>query len=140
MRLYLIPFCALILTATLGACSDGETPQADAGAINPEATAEPSPEPAPFYVGQWAADPVWCTDQTDGFPITITPTAFEGRENVCEMTEIETTPEGGATARLTCQSEGETIVEPISFAQAGEQIAILWPERGTEATLFSRCE
>ncbi|WP_421951742.1 hypothetical protein [Pelagibacterium sp.] len=140
MRRQLIPFCALMLTAVLAACSDGEAPQASAQAGDSEAAGGPSPEPAPFYVGQWAADPVWCTDQSEGFPITITPARFEGRENICDMTEIETTPEGGATAQLACQSEGETIREPISFAQAGEQIAIVWPDRGTEATLFSRCE
>ena len=140
MRGHLITLCALALTATLAACSESEAPQADAEASVSEAAAEPSPEPAPFYVGQWAADPVWCTDQTEGFPITITESRFEGRENICDMTQIETTPEGGATAQLACQSEGETIQEPISFAQAGEQIAIVWPDRGTEATLFSPCQ
>lgn len=140
MRRYLIPFCALALTLVLAACSESEAPQTGADASDSEAMTEPSPEPAPFYVGQWAADPVWCTDQSEGFPVTITETAFEGRENICEMAEIEATPEGGATAQLTCQSEGETIEEPITFAQAGEQIAIVWPDRGTEATLFSRCE
>ena len=129
MRGLIIPLCALALTATLAACSESEAPQADAEASDSEAAAEPSPEPAPFYVGQWAADPVWCTDQTEGFPITITESRFEGRENIC-----------GATAQLACQSEGETIQEPISFAQAGEQIAIVWPDRGTEATLFSPCQ
>jgi hypothetical protein len=139
LKRYLIPFFALALTAVLAACSESETPQANAEA-NGEAITVPSPEPAPFYVGQWAADPTWCTDQTDGFPITITETAFHGRENICEMTAIATTPEGGATAQLTCQSEGQASAEPIGFAQAGGQIAIIWPDRGTEATLFSRCE
>ena len=140
MRRHLIPFCALALTLVLAACSENETPQTGADASDSEAMTEPSPEPAPFYVGQWAADPVWCTDQSEGFPITITAAQFEGRENICEMAEIEATPEGGATAQLTCQSEGETIEESITFAQAGAQIAIVWPDRGTEATLFSRCE
>ncbi|QJR18381.1 hypothetical protein [Pelagibacterium halotolerans] len=140
MARYLTALCALALTATLAACSEGEAPEAVAEAGTADASDAPSPEPAPFYVGQWAADPVWCTDQTDGFPIIITEARFEGRENICEMADIETTPEGGATARLTCQSEGETIEEPITFAQAGDQIAIVWPDRGTEATLFSRCE
>lgn len=135
MAIFRTALFALTVAAALAGCSDNaETPEATAA----EETT-PSPEPAPFYVGQWAADPVWCTDQTDGFPITITETRFEGRENVCEMTAIEPTPEGGATAQLSCIAEGETIEEPIVFAQAGEDIAITWPDRGTEPTLFSRC-
>lgn len=125
---------ALALASSLAACSDSsETPsQAD--------TATASPEPAPFYVGEWAADPAWCTDQSEGFPITITETEFNGRENVCDMSEIEPTPEGGITAQLSCTAEGDTVEEPISIAQAGEDIAVTWPDRGTEATIFSRCE
>lgn len=125
---------ALALAASLAACSDSsETPsQADAAAA--------SPEPAPFYVGEWAADPAWCTDQSEGFPITITKTEFNGRENVCDMSEIEPTPEGGITAQLSCTAEGDTVEEPISIAQAGEDIAVTWPDRSTEATIFSRCE
>lgn len=140
MARLLTALSALALAATLAACAGDDAPEADAEAGETEAMAEPSPEPAPFYVGQWAADPVWCNDQTDGFPITITEDRFEGRENICEMATIQSTPEGGATAQLTCQSEGETTQEPITFAQAGDQIAIVWPDRGTEATLFSRCE
>lgn len=128
---------ALALTATLAACSDSsEAPQASAS----DDAATASPEPTPFYVGEWAANPVWCTDQTDGFPITITQTRFEGRENICDMNGIEPTPEGGITADLTCQAEGETVREPIAIAQAGADIAITWPDRGTETTIFSRCE
>ncbi|HWJ88326.1 MAG TPA: hypothetical protein VNS12_09670 [Pelagibacterium sp.] len=127
---------ALVLVALCGllaACS--ETPQAP----SPATSEGESPEPTPFYVGRWAADPVWCTDQSEGFPITITPTRFEGRENICEMSNIAPTPEGGATADLTCQAEGETVREPILFSQAGADIAITWPDRGPDATLFSRC-
>ena len=127
---------ALALAAGLAACSDSsETSQAPASDA-----AAASPEPAPFYVGEWAADPVWCTDQSEGFPITITETQFNGRENICDMSEIESTPEGGVTAQLSCVAEGETVREPISIAQAGEDIAINWPDRGTETTIFSRCE
>lgn len=126
---------ALALATVVAGCSDtSESPQAEAS----EETS--SPEPAPFYVGEWAADPVWCTDQTNGFPITITATQFQGRENVCEMSEIEPTPEGGATAQLSCIAEGTTIEEPIIYSPAGEDLAITWPDRGPEATLFSRCQ
>lgn len=127
---------ALVLVALCGllaACS--ETPQAPA----PATSESESPEPTPFYVGRWAPDPVWCTDQSEGFPITITPTRFEGRENICEMSNIASTPEGGATADLTCQAEGETVRESILFSQAGADIAITWPDRTPDATVFSRC-
>lgn len=124
----------LVLSAALAGC--GDTTASDDGGTPAEAS---SPEPAPFYIGRWAADPVWCTDQTDGFPITITEARFEGHENVCEMSDIEDTPEGGVTARLTCQSEGEVIEEPIVFSPAGPDLTIIWPDRGTEATTFSRC-
>jgi|TARA_A100001391_G_scaffold166430_1_gene126527 hypothetical protein len=100
MRRHLIPFFALALTAALAACSESEAPQTGADASDSEAVTGSSPEPAPFYVGQWAADPVWCTDQSEGFPITITAAQFEGRENICEMAAIEATPRGrrdGAT-------------------------------------------
>lgn len=105
---------ALVLAAAIAGCSDST--DATSGS-EPAAGAEaPSPEPAAFYVGRWAADPVWCTDQSEGFPITITETRFEGRENICEMSGMEETPEGGVTAQLSCQSLGETVEEPIAFA------------------------
>lgn len=129
---------ALLLATALAGCSDSGDAAGDG---EPAAQSEaPSPEPAPFYVGRWAADPVWCTDQSEGFPITITETRFEGRENICEMSAIEQAPEGGVTAQLSCQSLGETIEEPIVFAPAGDQIAITYPDRGGEPVLFSRCQ
>ena len=135
MRVRPGPALALILAAALAGCGD------TGSEASPAAEAEaPSPEPAPFYVGRWAADPVWCTDQTNGFPITIAETRFEGRENVCDMDGIADTPEGGVTAQLTCQSEGEVIEEPIVFSPAGADIVITWPDRGTETTTFSRCD
>ncbi|WP_417582326.1 hypothetical protein [Pelagibacterium sp.] len=140
MKRNLFAICALTLTASLAACADSDGSGAGEDANSPSVQTAPSPEPAPFYVGQWAADRTWCSDQSEGFPVTITETAFEGREHICEMTDIEATPEGGATAQLSCQFEGMTSLEPIVFAQAGDQIAIVWPDRDEEATVFSRCE
>lgn len=133
MRLRTDLALVLILATALAGCSDS----ADAPSES-EPVAEP--EPAAFYVGRWAADRVWCTDQSEGFPITITETRFEGRENICDMSEIEDTPEGGVTAQLSCQAPGETIEEPIVFAPAGDQIAISYPDRGGDPILFSRCK
>ncbi|RDE10306.1 hypothetical protein [Pelagibacterium lacus] len=119
---------ALLALPLLAACGD-TAPQSDAS------------QPADaFYVGVWAADPAWCTDQSEGFPITIEADRFLGRENTCDMSAITTTPEDGWTAALSCIAEGTTIEEPVVFSPAGDQLAIIWPDRGPDATLFSRCE
>ena len=125
----------LVLAVALAGCGD------TASNTDTDVQAQaPSPEPAAFYVGRWAAEPVWCSDQSDGFPITITETRFEGYENVCELTGIEDTPEGGVAARLACQSLGASVEEPITLTPADDQIAITYPERGGDPILFSRCE
>lgn len=123
----------LLAIAMLAACSDStETLPAPVGQ---EEQAEP-----PAYVGTWAFDPAWCTEQANGFPVTITETRFEGSENSCEMSAIAITPEGAWTARLTCQSAGEIIEEGFVMTPVGDQLALTWPDRGPEATLFTRCE
>lgn len=124
---------ALLLSSAVAACSDE-------GANPAQAPQEPQVEEQAFYVGEWAADPTWCTDQSEGFPITITADQFRGRENICEITEVTETPEGGWSAQLSCVSEGTTTQEPIVFSPAGEQLAITWPEREAEPTLFSSCQ
>lgn len=127
-------FALIALCALLAACAgDG------AGGTTASDDTAPVEESAAFYVGQWAADPVWCTDQTEGFPITITADRFEGRENSCAMETIADTPEGGWRADLVCVAEGATNAETIVLSPVGDQLAIAWPERAAEATLFSRC-
>lgn len=131
------PLFILPLVACLAACS-GDAPASSETETSAEAV--DIEETPPFFVGRWAADPLWCTDQTNGFPITIAAARFEGRENICEMDAVTDTPEGGWTADLTCQSEGMTVEEPINFSPVGDQLAITWPDRDTETTLFTRCE
>ncbi|SDG83034.1 hypothetical protein [Pelagibacterium luteolum] len=131
----LLVLSALIATASLlSACSDEtetETPRVD------ETTAEATPA---FYVGTWAADTAWCTGQGEGFPITIEADRFLGRENTCDMTAITDTPEGGWTAQLSCESEGMSTSESLMLSPVGDQLAITWPDRAAESTVFSRCE
>lgn len=124
---------ALIALALLAACSEStENLPAPAGQAESDVP--------PAYVGTWAFDPVWCTDQTEGFPVTIAENRFEGRENTCEMSGVALTPEGAWSARLTCQAEGEIVEEAFVMIPVGEQLALTWPDRGPEATLFTRCE
>lgn len=137
-----LAFRLLITGATallLAACSDTtEAPPSANDAAEVKTPVEPTPPPA--YVGTWAFDPAWCTDQTNGFPVTISETRFEGRENICEMNNVTITPEGGWTADLTCTAEGTTNEERLAMTPIGEQLALTWLDRPEpEATLFTRC-
>lgn len=128
------------LTAALLAACDAPTESSSSAdaPVDIEVPAEPASPPA--YVGTWAFDPVWCTDQTDGFPVTLTATRLEGWENRCDMTNITSTPEGGWTADLTCTAEGTEVQERLAMTPIGEQLALNWLDRpGAEATLFTRC-
>jgi hypothetical protein len=156
MRPIALPF-ALAFVLAVAACSDNGTDepaataeaQPEVEAVAPEPVEAPEPEiveeeveePAPTYVGTWAFDPVWCTDQTNGFPITITEAQFQGRENTCDFNDISQTPEGGWATEMTCQSEGQTTTERLVMTPVGDRLALAYLDReGEEATLFSRCE
>lgn len=138
-KILLLP--ALLAIGLVSACSDAPEAPTTSGDNEAEVPAEPeAPAVAAFYVGTWAADPAWCGDQSEGFPIEIESERFLGRENICDMSEIADTPEGGWTARLTCQSEGMIDTERLSLAPVGEQLAITYPDRDDTATLFTRCD
>jgi hypothetical protein len=149
-----LPRLAFMLLALplLAACEGSPPPAAtDAGtAPAAEAEAEASPPAsdtaatAPIF-GTFAADLGWCDGDTggDGFPVTITPEEFRGRENICAITGIDEAEDGSYEAQLACTAEGQTVEErlllvPI-FAPSGEGLRITYLDReGATATLL-RC-
>lgn len=144
----------LIVLPLLAACDSNAPPVAPAAeaATVPaaDATAAGTPESvadaamAPIF-GTFAADLSWCGGDAagDGFPVTITPTQFEGRENVCSIDELNDAGDGSYEAHLTCTAEGQTVNErlvlvPI-FAPSGEGLRVTYADRGGETTTLLRC-
>lgn len=152
----------LILPLALAACGDNGAdvapPAGQAPAPAPAAAAPAAPSPAAlpaaaggqaasgdldFLWGTWAANLAWCTDQTNGSPITISEDRFEGAENVCDITSLTDSGDGSYAAQMSCQGEGQTISETIAmtpiFAPTGEGLVLQYPDRGTERTTLYRC-
>lgn len=140
---------ALLITLPLLAACDSNAPPAASTAEAPAAAAD-TPEPVadaamnPLF-GTFAADLSWCGGDAagDGSPVTITPTQFEGRENVCAINEFNDAGDGSYEAHLTCSAEGQTVDErlvlvPI-FAPSGEGLRIAYPDRGGDSTTLLRC-
>lgn len=148
----------LLILPVLAACDSSPPPAAPAAeaAAAPAADAPAAPVPddapaatdaatAPLF-GTFAADLGWCDGDGngDGFPVTITPTQFEGRENICAINEINDAGDGSFEAHLTCTAEGQTVDErlvlvPI-FAPTGEGLRIVYADRGGESTTLLRCD
>ena len=148
MRRHLALFA---LPLILAACDQNTTPPASeappAPAVQAPAVETPAPAPAATgasnldlapITGNWAALPENCAS-----PIVITPTSFEGAENVCEITGLTDNGDGSLTAALTCQSAGETASESIRmtpiFGPTGEGIRLDYLDRGGEAVNVFRC-
>lgn len=145
---------AVSLPLLLTACDQPPTQPAaesEPAAATPavEQPAEPAPEPqaeadkAPLF-GVWAADLSWCGGEGEGFPITISATRFEGRENTCDITELADNGDGTFTASLACTSEGQStnenvVMEPI-FGPTGEGLRLTYVDRGGEPATVFRCE
>lgn len=151
MRRHLLALCLPLL---LAACDQpptpppetaaGEAPAAAAAETPPESPATPvaQPDTAPLF-GTWAADPGWCRGEGDGFPITISATRFEGRENSCDITELTGNGDGTFTATLACTGEGQSTTERVSmepiFGPTGEGIRLGYLDRGGDPVLVFRC-
>ena len=88
--------------------------------------------------GRWAADQDWCTDQTSGFPVTITRDRFEGRENICDIVELV---DGGKsfTATLSCQAEGTTTTELVKMTPGDGTLTLTYLGRDDAETVLTRC-
>jgi hypothetical protein len=152
------------LPLALAACGDNNTdvapPAGQAPAQQPAAAApaasSTTPAPAPqasnatpasgdldFLWGTWAANLTWCTDQTNGSPITISQSRFEGAENSCDITSLSDNGDGSYSAQLSCQGEGQTNAETLNmtpvYAPSGEGIVLQYPDRGNERTTVLRC-
>lgn len=153
-----LPKVALLLLAVplLAACEGSAPPAAPDGdaaaapaAATPAATSSAAPatdaEMAPLF-GTFAADLGWCDGDTggEGFPVTITPTEFNGRENVCTINGITALGEGSYEAALTCTAEGQTVDERLElvpiFAPSGEGLRISYIDRGGASTTLLRCD
>lgn len=152
-----LPKAAVLLLALplLAACDGSpppDAPDADAAAA-PAAEAPATPVTAapavdaamaPLF-GTFAADLAWCGGDAggDGYPVTITPTQFEGRENVCSIDGITDLGEGSYEALLSCAAEGQTVNERLElvpiFAPSGEGLRITYTDRGGATTTLLRC-
>lgn len=141
---------ALLALPLLVACESNQQPappatEAPAAETSPPAAA-PGPaaqaELAPLF-GTFAADLSWCGGEGDGFPVTISATRFEGRENICDITAITDRGDGSFAADLVCTAEGQTVEERLElvpiFAPTGEGLTIVYADRGGEATTLLRC-
>ncbi|HEV7276376.1 MAG TPA: hypothetical protein VGN80_08815 [Devosiaceae bacterium] len=146
----------LLLSLPLLAACEGSAPpatsEADAVAVPAVETAATTPSAAPVsdaalapLVGTFAADLSWCDGEAggDGFPVTITPTEFRGRENVCAINGITDLGDGRYEASLTCTGEGQTVDERLElvpiFAPSGEGLRITYTDRGEASTTLLRC-
>jgi hypothetical protein len=126
--------------AEAAAARVADAPAAAADSRGPVADAAMAP-----IIGTFAADLSWCGGDAagDGFPVTIKPTQFKGRENVCSINEISDAGNGSYEAHLTCTAEGQTVDErlvlvPI-FAPSGEGLRITYADRGGDSTTLLRC-
>ena len=152
-----LPKAALLLLALplLAAC-DGSPPPAtpDTGAAAapaseppaaPEAIAPATDAAMAPLLGTFAADLAWCDGDAggDGFPVTITPTQFEGRENVCAIDSFTDIGEGRYEALLSCAAEGQTVNERLElvpiYAPSGEGLRITYTDRGGATATLLRC-
>jgi hypothetical protein len=143
----------LLLTVPLLAACEGSQPPAPeseagtapAAAVTPASEPEPESDAMAPLFGTFAADLAWCDGDAggDGFPVTISPTSFEGRENVCEIKGITQNGEDSFVASLTCTAEGQTIDERLElvpiFAPSGEGLRINYLDRGGATTTLLRC-
>ena len=102
----------------------------------------PAADTAPLF-GTWAANLAWCDGNGEGFPITISATRFEGRENVCDITSLEDNGDGSFTAALSCTGEGQTNTERVAmtpiFGPSGEGLRLDYLDRSGEPTTVFRC-
>ncbi|RZJ86689.1 MAG: hypothetical protein EON88_24205 [Brevundimonas sp.] len=150
MKPFLPALCAALGLTACGQQTDVNPPTEPAAALTtPEAlqpvenagpsVSLPGTGPASF-VGRWAADPRQCPDgQVPDQAITITPYAFQGYENRCDLMRIDELP-GGYEVALRCQSEGRMTQERARFASTGPTLDILWLDRpGRPATKLLRC-
>lgn len=138
----------LALPLLLAACDQNATPPAaEVPAVDATVAAPAQPQPAPAETaeldlaplsGNWAASPANCAT-----PIVISPTAFEGAENVCEITQWTDNGDGSLTAAMTCQAAGETNSESIRmtpiFGPTGEGIRFEYLDRGGDPVTVFRC-
>ncbi len=148
MRRNLLVLCLPLL---LAACDQPPAPSADTTASEQPAETAPvtpatpvaQPDTAPLF-GTWAANLAWCRGEGDGFPITISATRFEGRENSCDITELAGNGDGTFTATLACTGEGESVTERVSmepiFGPTGEGIRLNYLDRGGDPVLVFRCQ
>lgn len=149
MKLYLIAALGVFALAACGEASSvnpptepaepPRTPDALGSGESGPGMSIPGVGPASF-VGRWAADARWCPEgQSPDQAITITPLAFQGYENRCDLTRIDEV-QGGYQVALRCQSEGQTTDERARFTSTGQTLDILWLDRpGQPVTKLLRC-
>lgn len=142
-------FLVLALPLFLAACDQPPSqPAAEAPVVapvaQPAATADDAApvDSGPLF-GTWAGDLAWCGGEGGGFPITISETRFEGRENSCDITSLEDGGDGTFTATLACTSEGQSTTERVAmepiFGPTGEGIRLTYVDRGGEPVTVFRC-
>lgn len=138
---------SLPLLAACDSSPSTDAPAAEAAAA--PAAAETPVEPsdaamAPLF-GTFAADLSWCSGDAggDGFPVTITPTQFGGRENVCTINGISDAGDGSYEAELSCKGEGQSVEERLQlvpiFAPSGEGLRVTYLDRGGDRATLLRC-
>ncbi|WP_156085517.1 hypothetical protein [Billgrantia saliphila] len=114
-----------------------------AGCDNEEPDAAPNDEPAlqdaVAYVGRWAAEPAWCARGGEERAIILSPSRFEGYENICEM-EATQESEDEWTAQLECSGEGTESSERIRLQlEDHEAMTLTWLDRDDAQVSLMRC-
>lgn len=111
----------------------------EAPADAPAAPETPAPVDAtPAFVGRWAAEANWCANTMGPErPIELTETEFRGYENTCQISDLAEA-DGGWTATLACQAEGETRSQPVRIEADTERLMIAWQGDGYDVE-WRRC-
>ncbi|MGR2739157.1 hypothetical protein ACUY1T_11980 [Billgrantia sp. Q4P2] len=100
---------------------------------------EPALQDAVAYVGRWAAKPAWCAGGGEERVIMISPSRFEGYENVCEM-EVSQEAEDEWSAQLECSGEGTRSSEQIRLQlENHEAMTLTWLDRDDAEVSLMRC-
>ncbi|MBZ0329554.1 hypothetical protein KZO25_04390 [Halomonas sp. ANAO-440] len=100
---------------------------------------EPALQDAIAYVGHWAAEPDWCARDGEERMITISPSRFEGYENICEMAATQES-ENVWQGQLDCSGEGMESSERIRLQlENHESVTLTWLDRDDDEVSLMRC-
>jgi hypothetical protein len=107
-----------------------------AEAVPHRASSAPAADTQPAYVGLWARQKSWCSD--DDRRIRFTLRGTEEVESACDFDRIEG-GNGRWSVRQTCHVEGSKTRSRMEISVEGDRMTLAFPDRQGSRTRVVRC-